>query len=711
MGLITTLKKAAQKLIGKQETSSGIISSSGIITHTTYDTTDPAILLQDYWKMYYTSSIPTTLIDIMILPLLQANWYIRSEKQTSRSKKAIEYIEWTLNNLYDGINHYGKHQMFSLIYGTQIFERVLVIDEWEGKQVNRLLRLFPIQLETVNRWYLNENSDWEGIEHLYYKPDQSYTLKNVYSPKIFNNVHNQDYQNPLGNSELRATRVDWIRSEELIESMVMAAQRGVGIPVISHDNTIQNGSIEHQASINAAVTIGNSPYTYYIEPHYAKLRFEALKEQRDNMPLLRFLESRMFYGGLVEFLKSGIGENGSRAATQEHKQPYISKIESIRVEMDEATNKNVIDFILLNSPYSDLLEKKDEKPYYETESLKKDDLSKVAQDIERLAKIKAITIDSDFEKWIRDAFELPSMTIQQIEKIRKNNEVKEIKNEEINENEEIEVDINELEFESSFKINNEQVNALSVFDLSNAEIQFAMSEMAARDTIQKWYKKFLDDFSIQLEKNRFKKLVIDKSMMSMFETELEKVYLNVYKEGSKNVDQEISKVKKKNSRSNFILDYEFQNKKGFKSSLEKLFQSAKNLIAKLKQTLETEMLRITTQFIDAVGGITAYIQTNFIDALKKDKSQLESNTSGGYTQGRLDRLDERKNEIELYLYDARLDKNTCSVCFAENGAVMTLEQIEATPNLVAPGGNTTPINLSCLGQDRCRCQWVIFTGK
>ena len=113
MGLINNLAMNIAKLFkskNKQSTSSGLTCYAGIVKPTEFDTTDQWELRKDYYTMYYTSAIPASIIDLLVLPIQQSNRNIIADKETPRSKKAIEW----LSNVMIEAKRVGMQVQFSM---------------------------------------------------------------------------------------------------------------------------------------------------------------------------------------------------------------------------------------------------------------------------------------------------------------------------------------------------------------------------------------------------------------------------------------------------------------------------------------------------------------------------------------------------------------------------------------------------------------------
>jgi hypothetical protein len=120
----------------------------------------------------------------------------------------------------------------------------------------------------------------------------------------------------------------------------------------------------------------------------------------------------MFYNTLTHMVQSGIGQNGSRSATEEHKSPFLETVNYFLRLLDDSEDKLIKDMIEMSYLYGKL--DPAEYPKVKRERLKDTDLEAMSTNILRLAQAQAIRITDKDEEHLRELFGLPELSLEEI---------------------------------------------------------------------------------------------------------------------------------------------------------------------------------------------------------------------------------------------------------------------------------------------------------
>lgn len=709
---------APRKKSDNRLTNPGIYISAGQIEQSDFDKNDYRDLMQDYTSMRNDDSIASSSVDILIHPIFNSKFTIKAgyKEGEKPSDYALEVADYVMENYYgleSGLKYYIRHKLLALYYGFAMFEKIWKKgDIINGKIGNRLVDMYPIQQDTIYRWLYDDRTNFLGIEQEQRKPERGFDIIKIDAEYLHIYTPYEEFKNPQGRSLLRPSRLAWKIKRKVWEASGRAACRGAGIPEFKFTPTGNKTTDDATKSTlqTMAKNIGNSENAYVLtQTNTVEFELHSLQNQEMNIPLIKQANDEMFYNTLSEFAISGIGGNGSRAATGEHKSPYYEAIDAI-ISTFEDNEDQLIEEIIENSPYAGKIDK-EEMPYCVLERPKSTDVIAVGNLINTMIGSRAITKTAQDEVYIRSFLGLPEMTEEEINSIKEenqkkfmegqggnnqninepnqtgkeNNQNKEIKNTETQTNKE------ELQKELSVEPSKQDL----ILESANAEMVLQNADMKANQIIDEVYQKILDDIAIKLEKNPnaeiklgYKKELIDR---------LSSVFNSIYKHGQVDIRKEYAKIAGTQLANLTPIIVE--------GNKDRLVAKVDTLYSAIENSIKDELLLINKQNVENAGGMNQYIKSRFGDTQKKIKSDLAAIASQGYFSGRHDQLSElEKIDPELkrmYLTDLEDRANVCSVCLPLT--FMTMNKEEA--NTLGLNWDGTPVNPLCLGQNNCRCTW------
>jgi hypothetical protein len=664
-----------------KETNAGIIISAGEIQQSDWDEKDFREKQQDYTYMRNGSGIIKGNLKASKLPLLNAGWHIEPGRKTDKAIEAAKYIEWQFKSLKKGYNYFRRHCLLALDYGCAFFEKI----EKRGvkynngssiKTTNIYTYFSPVQNDTLDKFRYDENGAFEGITHEKREPEQGQTFVDVDAKRLFWSTWDEEYDNVQGNSILRPIRDVWDLKKKVQRGLAITVQRMGGIPVGTAYGDLGNLKKGAEKTLR---TVASSENTYVME-HKDKweFRLEAVNGLGEGNQLLEFLTREMFFNMLNQFMIAGIGQNGSRAATGEHKTTFelftINVLGWLEELMQMLTNEMMQIGYLQSIPVDDW-------PLFKFNNINQIDMLKAAQQITMLYEKGVLDKSPEDQKYFREFFGYPA----KVETKVATGEEGEIEDKQQFSKCSCGKSLEKGERRELTKLEKE------VFQLENATNTFLDVQEESERIIDSIIEKMLEDAAEQVRHNKDKDLTI--RFGSELSTKLMKVYEKSYREGEKDITIELSKIDK-GKKLELTPKKKLKVKKTISLRVDRLQNS-------IKTNLEIALAKAPISHIRKVGGTHGFIMNNYLDKFKTDRRNLITEVQSGYTNGRGDTLKIASTENSVFQYTAILDKNVCAVCAPLDGTLLTRNEIDASGLQF-----DSPVNPECLGKDQDRCQLI-----
>jgi hypothetical protein len=682
-------KSDSKSTESQQESAPGLIISGGEIEHGEFDTKDWYSLIDDYTKMRNGDPVISTTTDILKYPMMMASRIVTPGSNTDRAKEAAEFVDWTFENLVDGFDYLKYHKLLALDFGVSVHEVIVKNNvKFNGKTVNRLVKLAPIMPETIVQWHYNKsNFELEGIQQEKRTPDAGSQQVDIPVEKLEIFTYNKEFDDVRGRSMLRPIRTAWSSKSKLLINKVIATQRGAGIVSIQTDGA--PSTIDQAKLKTLARTLSQGVNTYSIlDKNKAVLSLLTPQNQQDIMQLMEYLDRQIFFNTMTEFLTAGIGQNGSRAATSEHKSAYELSANYILSQL-ETDFQDLTDRIIDSSVFATL--EPAEKPIFTFAAITQTDLFQMSQMFVNLfnpANGLLQKKDGDLEH-IREMFGLPNTAVDR--KVGEN----------IDENaSEQKEQLNQLA-QKTIKVERRKLHECEVA-LEKASEMLEEIENVSRVEIDSVLKKALKDAGEQLEHNptgeielRYRRELAQKMI---------KQYGHAFESGQRDVMQEFEKIEGANKIELSLTPKQKEKKnKRIDRAVDKLYYD-------VRTTLEDKVEVLGPEKILASGGFVAWA-LSFLDKFKGAKRKILTEVDGGYVQGRGDSQKKIKKDVQTWFYSARLHKNLCDNCAPYDGQIFTTEEVEGDTNLNFAGSNVNTSCLGLLGPNHCWCTLVPFKMK
>ena len=681
-----TFQETQQVAVEKnQETTPGISVSAGEIEVSQFDKLDRDTLMQDITSMRDGDAIPSITLDILKLPILHSERRIEPgivlDGQIDRTVEAADYINWWLDNIKKGFDYFKRHQLLSLDYGHIVFEEVqqrgVEYSPYPGVNeiTNIITRFAPVEYDGIDEYHYDELMDFSGIKHERIGLDGFTDPIDIPSDKLYIYTHNEEFNDVRGRSELRTARLAWSLKQKVLIAGSRAIQRGV-LPII----TITNSTLESKAH-QIGRTMGNNQQAYIVqEEGKVSVEMAEVKNQGNLMEMLAYLDRQMFFNTLSQFMTSGLGENGSRAATSELKTSYELKANSILQEfethMQTRCNKAMSISYLAGIP-------ENQWPQFHLGAITQADLTKVAGNIKTLADSTAITFNDDDEKYFREMFGLPEAKI---------NQVVEDDKEDVPEEDKI---ADELINNLSTKVDRRELTQfeLDIFEFESATDAFISNQKEIEDTIQAAIDDTLIEVGKQLATDRTTRPYTRKQQDALL-SKLIKIYQRSFAQGNTDVVKEVAKLENKGTELAVPKKIPISVRRSLNKSVEALFSALNN-------SIESRMSLVTDAWINNKGGVQKAL-LDWSDVQKGLRRNIITETQAGFTDGRGATIEELTGGKGRFFYTATLDGSLCNTCAPLDATVFTGDEIESLGLSF-----TQPINPDCQGGTKCRCQWIV----
>jgi hypothetical protein len=698
----------------KKETTSGIFLSAGEISDD-FDKVTWKELLEDYTNMRNGGAVESTTISILKYPIIGAGYTI-----THENKKVVDYLNWCFENLVDsfgdkdGFHEFINHLFLAIDYGCSFFEKVYKTGVYtpDGKITNIINRLSPFKLETIWEFHYDESMQFSGIRHERRQANKINSFVDIPIEKLFFYAHNAEFGDPRGRSELRPVRNLYKIKKEILLATARSQQRGAGIPEIKFTKAGVTDEEKKKAE-SVGRSIGNMKNGYVITDSNMELKLHGLTAIGSPEATLEFINRELFFNTLTEFMTSGIGQNGSRSATSEHKSSYESKCAAVMGSVEKRMNiliREMCDLSYL-APLA-------EYPKFKFNSLTQMDIVAAAASINSFYTSAVLTKQKGDESFIRGMFNLPEIDEDKIEIEKAKEEEQQEKEpvvpvkkapEKTAEDEEPEeektvgqkdavpgkkkMDSSPVAIKLSADEQSEFIKKM--FDVEGKENMYLQFQRDAEEIINEVSKKYSFYIARQIDAGKPVEMKYDVELTNR----LNKLYSEAFGTGDGDVTAEIERL---------MDGMEFANKatEPIKAASKSIGRFASRLLNNIKTVVE-DML--DTDWNKAIGAAVDYVEKEKIfDGFKTDKRTLIEKTTDGYMDGRASAIGKYKDNIKLYFYNATLDKNLCDECAKFMGAVMTEEEAIMSDLQVSKGR----VNFNCKGGGhRCRCNLIPYKLK
>lgn len=614
------------------------------------------------------------------LPLRQAIWRI---EPASDDAKDLEIAEFVSNNLFGGMSitwaDFLRQALLHLWFGFMIFEQVYKIEN--GKVL--LKKLAPRLPKTLYRWNVEEDMGLKSITQFVQK-GQAFVHIEIPIEKLLIFTNEQEGANYEGISLLRSAYKHWYIKNQLYKIDAIKHDRwGVGIPVIGMPENMTEA--KNPAAWTEAKSMGEglraNERSYIIEPFGYTVRLLQMgsKTGTDVMPSVQHHNEQIAVNILAQFLTLGTTKSGSRALGDSFKNLFLMSLQAVAEYMENTANRYSI------NPLVDYNFTTDRYPKLKASNIKEPDFTSMAEAVNKLMKVGALTTDEEMEAHIREVGKLPAKTKPErqkaTEKCTCGHHKKLAEGTYWRELKEFEKCLSLREIDSRVERTKQQLVG-KIQDIQKDQIERLARDVATNPATAKTKK------------------------VGLLASQIKGELLDIYRYGREQVKKEFAK-----QRTNPIrLAEERATAKTLKKAklnpiktpeeAQAFIESKSTLIAS-QMAKKYENTALFAELEAQKLGLSKAATISFITDRLTELTDKEARAASTYSVveafgiGRNVEAETHRAEVKTSIYSAILDTNVCEVCAPLDG----IEHEFGDPDFITPNPN-------CLGGSACRCLTV-----
>lgn len=387
----------------------GTVFFSGIITGEEYnpDLATPEQFLPIYDKMYKSHGQVRAIMDVLMLPLIEADWSIKAASLDAEDKAIGQFVQ---DNLFHGMQR-SWHETLGFILLEMLRDGFAVLEKvWargdDGQ--TRYAKLAPRLSKTIYRWYPNDNDELDRIQQRVYRVNADGLTGQYWYPVIPANklvvfTHRQEGNNFQGVSVLRAAYRHWYYLDQLERIDAIAAERGgVGIPVMIEPPGGPKQKSDRDIAANVLASLHAHEKTYVLVPDGWKFEMVVPGHGRDIISSIQYHNMMIARSVLAQFIN--LDRGGSYALSMDISTFFLQALHSVARYLRDVFNRDVI------RPLVDLNFQTDRYPTLEVGDLDKRDIDRYLMGLGRV--LPFLTMNAETENALRADLGLPDLPPQ-----------------------------------------------------------------------------------------------------------------------------------------------------------------------------------------------------------------------------------------------------------------------------------------------------------
>lgn len=621
--------------------------------------------LRVFEKMRKSDPVVSSALALVKLGIIQAQWVVTTEDESSQGKEVKEYVEEALfNRMNKSWEKVLEDILTYLDFGFSVFEKVFKMEDdsvWIKKLGFR-------DQESIVKFETDKEDDGitqqlQGDEAKERGEDQV----SIPIEKLLVFTHKKEGKNWRGVSLLRSAYKPWFLKQNVEKVDAIGFERAaVGIPVWSMPENPDEKDSETADELGEELRAN--------EKAYIKLpfgwEFEITQSKYDgkaaDQAIQRFNRD-IFANMLAQFMVLGQGSTGSRALAQQQQSAFYKSLQATADYVASIVNdhliKQLVDFNFTVETY----------PKLEATGIQEIDIEAWSAAIQRLTMSGHITASPELEQFVRAELRLPELIEENLRdedgESRNGRDVSGEEEEEGVTDRTSKVEAKEkgktkrfqekkkddfwrpltfAERKVNFKSISRQMDRLEA-DVVNELPQIASQEIdnllnTARDALQGKNAKRVENMTIQF------KVEIRQKILDFLKNAFETGKISASNEMDVAAPQtDKNMIDQLTTRANAIAD-----------------KFTQDLLARAK-FVTLDHIQQGTPTDDALSSV----ESELIN-LTNTSVQLASSviTSGGINQGRLSVFDEFPERIHALQRSEILDSRTCNFCFSLDGRVV-----------------------------------------
>lgn len=393
--------KPTPKGMGKEEGASGTVIFQGIISNEEYNSNlRGKNLIRKCEIMRRSDATIRATLQVVKLPILSTEWTIEPASDEAADIDIADFVEREVFGRNLQFGDFQRQGLTMFDFGFSTFEKTYGPTDWNGQ--------FRIGIESVNFRKQNSILKWETKEH---NPGVTQQLVHetisIPQEKILQFVNDKEGDNVEGISLLRFCYKHWDIKDKLDIVNAMALERhAMGVPVLKKPLGADPGDV---ADAHTSLRQLRANEESYVDiPIGWDLEMLDMKSQstKDVIPTIEYHDRQITLSVLAQFLMLGAsGGSGSRAVSKDHSELFMSS-EDAAARNVQTTIQNQLIEQLCDLNFSNL---PNGYPQLKYSKIANDDVTAMADAIQKYMTAGALTADPDLEEWVRNGLHAPAL--------------------------------------------------------------------------------------------------------------------------------------------------------------------------------------------------------------------------------------------------------------------------------------------------------------
>jgi len=394
--------KPTTKGMGKEIGGSGTAIYKGIITLEEYNVKmrgKQGLRLMDIMRR--SDATVRATLQVCKLPILSTQWNINPASDDEQDKFVADFVKRELMARNVNWHDFLREALTMFDFGHSVAEKVYELTEYEGKQLIGIGKVSFRKQTTIQQWETRDGKP--GIQQLLTDG------QNVDIPmaKLIVFTHDKEGENYEGVSLLRFAYKHWDIKDKLDRINAVALEKlAVGVPVLKKPANADQEDLDKARASLRQFRANEEGFQEIPEGWSLEMLDMKGNSTRDVIPSIQYHDRQITKSVLAQFLELGASDaSGSRAVSQDHSKLFLLS--------EEATAKNLQSTIQeqLIKQLCDLnfTELKNGYPKLEFARIGDEDVTVLADAIQKFTSAGVLTAESGIEEHVRNVLHLPEL--------------------------------------------------------------------------------------------------------------------------------------------------------------------------------------------------------------------------------------------------------------------------------------------------------------
>lgn len=353
--------------------------------------------LTTYDEMRKSDPIVKQSLNIVMMPIIQANWVIEEPDNEPQAKEISEFVSEALFQRMDrSWQDIVREFLTYLPFGFSVFEKVFTVDDGKVwlKKLGMRTQKSIIKFET-------ENKKFGVLQQL----NNSDTHKQVSIPaeKLLVFTNEREGDNYRGVSILRSAYKPYYYKDLFEKIDAISYERsGVGLPVFKMPQSPKPKDVTNAENIGEALRANEKAFVML--PDGWDFDIKKSDTSSDAVDRIKLKNREILSNVLAQFLDLGSGSGGSRSLSEDHSEAFFKATQAhadyIASIINDYLIKQLVDYNFNNVQ---------NYPKIKATGIKKVDLTSLSTALKSLSEAGLLSIDNELQEFIRATFGLPNM--------------------------------------------------------------------------------------------------------------------------------------------------------------------------------------------------------------------------------------------------------------------------------------------------------------